>query len=296
MREIKYVTNILHLTLRGSQSLKKIDINIYYSGPLVNLEEIDGFPFKGPGIQCYYIMIRRKLKMLNDLKMKIMKEFNLNPACYDIKIIYHYPQQVLRERIYYGYMVIKKNKYVKIMFNRIHKMPQVNAAELYVSSEPLAEVDAEEVQQTTTSLQFIALDDECTTMGGYIMGGYTLLSSDHAANTGETLQPQKTHLRDEDEDQDHAANNCENLDDMDEYKETIERGDFDGDVDDHELAPNFEEENMEYHDEGDVDNDIGIQHVTNMTTAYTPPVESFYANTWENMIDPSCLQIPFVST
>ena len=155
---IKYVTNILlHLTLIGSQSLKNIDFNVFYGGPLVNLEEIDGFPFKGPGIQCYYIMIRRKLKMLNDLKMKIMKEFNLNPACYDIKIIYRYPQQVLHEWINYGYMAIKEDKYVKIMFNRIHKMPQVNAAELYVSSEPLAEVDAEEVQQKTTSLQFTAL-------------------------------------------------------------------------------------------------------------------------------------------
>ena len=73
MKEIKYVTNILHLTLIGSQSLKNIDINIYYGGPLVNPEEIDGFPFKGLGIQCYYIMIRHRLKTLNDLKMKIMK-------------------------------------------------------------------------------------------------------------------------------------------------------------------------------------------------------------------------------
>ena len=87
MKEIKYVTNILYLTLIGSQSLKNIDINIYYSGPLVNPEEIDGFPFKGPGIQCYYIIIRRRLKTLNDLKMKIIEELNLNPACYDIKII-----------------------------------------------------------------------------------------------------------------------------------------------------------------------------------------------------------------
>ena len=68
-----------------------IDINIYYGGPLVNPNEIDGFPFKGLGIQCYYMMIRRKLKTLNDLKMKIIKELKLNPACYDIKIIYRYP-------------------------------------------------------------------------------------------------------------------------------------------------------------------------------------------------------------
>ena len=33
-----------------------------------------------------------------------------------------------------------------------------------------------------------------------------------------------------------------------------------------------------------------------MTTAYTPPTKSFYTNTWENMVDHSRLQIPFVST
>ena len=53
---------------------------------------------------------------------------------------------------------------------------------------------------------------------------------------------------------------------------------------------------MECHDEGDADDDIGIQHDTNTTIAYTPPAESFYTNTWENMVDPSRLQIPFVST
>ena len=136
MKEIKYVTNILHLTLIGSQSLKNIDINVYYGGPLVNPGEIDGFPFRGPSIECYYMMIHHKLKTLNDLKKKIMEELNLNPTCYDIQIIYRYLQEVLHERINYGYMVIKEDKHVKIMFNRIHKMPQVNAAELYVSSEP----------------------------------------------------------------------------------------------------------------------------------------------------------------
>ena len=123
MKEIRYVTNILHLILIGLQSqLKMIDKNIYYSGPFVNPDEIDGFPFKGPGIQCYYMMICHKLKMLNDLKMKIMEELNLNPAYYDIKIIYRYPQEVFHEQINYRYMVIKEDKHVKIMFNRIHKM------------------------------------------------------------------------------------------------------------------------------------------------------------------------------
>ena len=165
MKEIKYITNILHLTLIGSQSLKNIDINVYYGGPLVNPEQIDGFLFRGPGIECYYMMIHHKLKMLNDLKRKIMEELNLNHA----KIIYCYPQEVLHERINYGYMAIIEDKHVKIMFNRIHKMPQVNATKLYVSSKPLAEVDTKEVQQTPTSLKFTALDDGCTTMGGYTM-------------------------------------------------------------------------------------------------------------------------------
>ena len=51
-------------------------------------------------------------------------------------------------------------------------MPQVNAAELYVNLEPLAIVDTKVVQQTTTALQFTALDDGCTTMGGYTMRSY----------------------------------------------------------------------------------------------------------------------------
>ena len=76
MKEIKYVTNILHLTLIGSQSLKNIDINVYYGGPLVNPGEIDRFPFRRPSIECYYMIIRLKLKTLNDLKRKIIEESN----------------------------------------------------------------------------------------------------------------------------------------------------------------------------------------------------------------------------
>ena len=139
------------------------------------------------------------------------------------------------------------------------------------------------------------------------MGGYTLPpqethlgeedeDEDFAANNGETLPPQETHLGEEDKDEDHVANNGENLDDIDEYEERIERGNFDRDVNEDVFAPNFEEENMVDCDEGDVDDDIGVQHVTYTTTAYTPLALSFYANTWENMVDPSCLQIPFICT
>ena len=218
MKEIKYVTNINLLgSLISSQSLKNIDINVYFGGPLDNPEGIDRFPFRGEGIECYYMMLRRKLKTMNDLKRKIMDELKLNPACYDIKIIYRYPEEVLHERINYGYMANKEDKHVKMMFNRIQKMHQVNAAELYVSLEAVANNTTEVVQQTTTALQFTTLDDGYTTMGGYTMGGYTLPSQDYVANTGETLYPQETHLEEEDEDKDkdHAANDGENIDDVD---------------------------------------------------------------------------------
>ena len=119
-------------------------------------------------------------------------------------------------------MTIKEDKHVKMIFNRIQKMPQVNAAELYISSEPLSEVDTKMVQQTTMSLQCTAVDDGCTTMGGNTMGGYTLSSQDHVINTDETLHPQETHLEEEDEDEDHAVNDGENNDDVDDYEERIE--------------------------------------------------------------------------
>ena len=107
---MKYVTNINLLgSLIGSQSLKNIDINVYFGGPFDSPE----------GIECYYMMLRHKLKTLNDLKRKIIDELKLNPTWYDIKIIYHYPQEVLHERINYGYMAIKEDKYIKMLFNRI---------------------------------------------------------------------------------------------------------------------------------------------------------------------------------
>ena len=145
---------------------------------------------------------------------------------------------------------------------------------MFVSLEAVADNTTKVVQQTTTALQFTAIDDGCTTMGGY-----TLPSQDYVANTSETLYPQETHLEEEDEDEDHATNDGENIDDVDQYEERIEQGDFENDVDDHEVVPNFEEENMEYHDEGDADGDIGVQHDTNTTTGYRPPADSFYANT-----------------
>ena len=39
-------------------------------------------------------------------------------------------------------------------------------------------------------------------------------------------------------------------------------------------------------DEDDVGATIRVQHITNSTPVYEPPVSSFYANSWKNMVDP----------
>ena len=43
-------------------------------------------------------------------------------------------------------MAIKEDKHIKMIFNRIQKMPQVNAAEFYVSLETVADNTTEVVQ------------------------------------------------------------------------------------------------------------------------------------------------------
>ena len=48
--------------------------------------------------------------------------------------------------------------------------------------------------------------------------------------------------------------------------------------------------------EPDADNVISVQNITNTILAYAPPALSFSTNTWENMIDPSHIEITFVST
>ena len=46
-------------------------------------------------------------------------------------------------------------------------MGNVADFELYVSLQLRTEVGVEEIVQTTISLQFAVLDDQCTTLGGY---------------------------------------------------------------------------------------------------------------------------------
>ena len=49
-------------------------------------------------------------------------------------------------------------------------------------------------------------------------------------------------------------------------------------------------------DEDDADATIRVQHVTNVTPVYESLALSFYANTWENMVDPKVVQQAFGSS
>ena len=143
-----------------------IDINLYYGGPLSNANANKGLPFEGPGIKCYYTQIDHRLKTLNNLKMIVMKELGVNPALHNIKILFRSPYEVCNHHINYKHMAIESDKHMKIMFDKMERIVQVSAIELYIKLELRAEVGAEEIQQTTTSLQVTAPDaqfDYCET-------------------------------------------------------------------------------------------------------------------------------------
>ena len=86
------------------------------------------------------------------------------------------------------------------------------------------------------------------------------------------------------------AINSEDFFDRDGFEERIERGDFgnfERDIDDDETLDGSEL---------NADNVISVQNITDTIPAYAPPALSFSTNTWENIIDPSNIQIPFMST
>ena len=283
-----------------------IHINIYYGGPLNNANPYDRFPFQGLGIQCYYMIICRKLKTLNDLKIKIMEELQVNTALHDIHITFHSPYEVLSQCINYKYMAITEDKHMKIMFNKMQKWEQVANFELYVTLEPRVEVGIEENVQITISLQFAVPDDRCTTLEGYtpfFQETPTTIESEPNNRYGDQFCIHRGEsytlpiVENEDEDfVDHAAINGEDFDDRDEYEKRIEQGNFDRGVDDHEITSNTHVDDMDECDEDDADATIRVQHVTNTTLINEPPASLFYANTWENTVDHEVVQQAFASS
>ena len=157
------------------------------------------------------------------------------------------------------------------MFDKLERIPEVNGIELYIQLELRAEVDIEEIQQVTTSLQVTVLDAQYE---------YTT-----------HVKHDDVHADDDDDDEDDnddddyvdetTAINGEDFVDRDEIEERIERGDFgdfERDIDDDETLDGSEP---------DADNVISVQNITDTIPTYAPPALSFFANTWENMVDPS---------
>ena len=70
------------------------------------------------------MMIRRKLKTLNELKVKIMEELQVNHALHDIHITFRSLYEVLNQCINYKYMAITEDKHVKFMFSKMDKWKQ----------------------------------------------------------------------------------------------------------------------------------------------------------------------------
>ena len=48
-------------------------------------------------------------------------------------------------------MAIEADKHVKIIFDKLERIPKVSGIELYIQLEPCAEVGIEKIQQTTRS-------------------------------------------------------------------------------------------------------------------------------------------------
>ena len=82
-----------------------------------------------------------------------MEELCVNHVVHNIQITYRMPHEVLKHQINYKYMAIETDKHVKIMFDKLERIPAINGIELYIQLEPRAKVSIEEIQQTTTSLQ-----------------------------------------------------------------------------------------------------------------------------------------------
>ena len=102
----------------------EIDIILYHSSPLKIANVNKGLPFKGPGIKLCYTQIDRRLKTLDELKMIVMEELCVNPTIHNIQITYCMPHEVLKNRINYKYMVIETDKYVKMMFDKLERIPE----------------------------------------------------------------------------------------------------------------------------------------------------------------------------
>ena len=55
------------------------------------------------------------------------------------------PNEILKHRINYKYMAIETDKHVKIMFDKLERIPEITNIELYIQLEPHAVWDRKSV-------------------------------------------------------------------------------------------------------------------------------------------------------
>ena len=61
-----------------------------------------------------------------------------------------------------------------------------------------------------------------------------------------------------------------------------------------DVVDDHDDDAMEFHD--DIGDHIGVQNVTNIVPTYEVHAPSFHANTWDNVVDPSNIEILFASS
>ena len=183
------------------------------------------------------------------------------------------------------------------MFDKLDRIPTINGIELYIQLELRAEVGIKEIQQTTTSLQ-VTVPDAQYEYSTHVEDDDVHTDSDvHADDDDDDddddYVDETTAINNDDDDDDNdyidetTTINGEDFVDKDEYEKRIERGDFERDIDDDETLVGSEP---------DADNVINVENIIDTIPTYAPPALSFSANIWENIVDPSHIEIPFVST
>ncbi|XP_050289916.1 uncharacterized protein LOC126728089 [Quercus robur] len=277
--------------------MSSIDFYLYYGGESCS-DVTYGVTYEGPSQKIEIIQLKKGREInLKKLKKKIMKELDLDCRLHDIKIIYRAPHAVFNDRIVFTPIEIKGNKHVKIMFDRINSAPQLKAAELYISVEPRIEVGSKDVQQTTLEgggreeFQSLQTDNYPTLTLCTIVGGYTPPCQETATPMevcGSSYQQECIqNLGREDEDEDDVDHG------RDEYEEMIGRDDFHENTINYENVDNVRDDVVDDHDDDAIGDGIGLQPAVPTYEAHGP---SFHANTWDNIVDPSNIEIPFLSS
>ena len=223
--------------------MPEIDIILYHGGPLKNADANKGLPFEGSGIKTYYTQIDHRSKTLNELKKIVMEELYENLTVHNIQITYRMPNEILKHRINYKYMVIEIDKHVKIMFDKLERIPEVTNIELYIQLEPCA-VWQEDIQQKTTSLH-VTIPDAQYKYSAHIVDDDDVHANGDDDDADDDDYVDETTAVNNDDDDDYvdettAVNNDDDDDyvheniaingedfvDRDEYEDRIDRGDF----------------------------------------------------------------------